>query len=111
MPRVLGGQAFRPALFPPTKYIESLIRAYCPELQDAFDQERFLEAFNKARNSAFDEEFAAVSKDGVSCGLQLCWWVQPVVKVLLHMPSVSRCQSHSLLHCKHESTMIPLYIM
>lgn len=87
MPRVLGGQAFRPSSFPPTKYIESLIRAYCPELQEAFDKERFLEAFNKARHSAFDEEFAKVSRDGVSCGLQLCWWVVATdLAVLLYNP-------------------------
>jgi hypothetical protein len=75
MPRVLGGQAFRPASFPPTTYIESLIRAYCPELQDNYEEQQFLVAFNKARTSAFDEAFAAVTRDGVSCGLQLCWWV------------------------------------
>ncbi|WIA17150.1 hypothetical protein OEZ85_014037 [Tetradesmus obliquus] len=87
MPRVLGGQAFRPSSFPPTKYIESLIRAYCPELQEAFDKERFLEAFNKARHSAFDEEFAKVSRDGVSCGLQLCWClldIEPGLTLPLH---------------------------
>jgi hypothetical protein len=86
MPRVLGGQAFRPTSFPPTKYIESLTRAYCPELQDTYDQEQFLEAFNKARNSAFDEEFAAVTRDGVSCGLQLCWWVPRDTRLLLYLP-------------------------
>jgi hypothetical protein len=71
MSKVFGGQTYKPSLFPPVKYLESLIKAYYPDL--IFDPIKWRKAFDGARYPEFDAAFAAVTEDGASCNMQLCW--------------------------------------
>jgi hypothetical protein len=71
MAKVVGGQAFKPSLFPATKYITSLLNAYYPDI--TFDSTAYVTAFRNARNPGFDAAWANLSNDGASLDRQLCW--------------------------------------
>ena len=86
MSKVFGGQTYKPSVFPPVKYLESLTKAYFPDLN--FDPVKWKKAFHSARYPEFDAAFSAVTEDGASCDMQLCW-------CLLEMPAATVLPLHA----------------